>query len=195
MKNWTDSQLFDALRDGNKEAMSHLFLRHYDYLMHYGLQISGNRLQVQECLQELFIYLYEASYRLNGINQVRAYLFKSLRRRIIEKVKKEQQKNNSEQRFDKVDILFIREDLEEALVKQEQDRQRLAQALNRLPWRQREAIYLRYYNGLNTREIADIMGAANQTVLNTLYQALQNLRKHLQLKDFIGYCLLWMSSI
>lgn len=69
---------------------------------------------------------------------------------------------------------------------QQQIQQALTQALNALSWRQKEAVYLRYYNGLRTKEIAEIMGVANQTILNTLYQALKKIRKNKALKKMFG---------
>ena len=57
MKQWEDKELFSAIRNGDKEALSELFLRYYDYLKHYGLQIAHESTLVEECIQEMFIYI------------------------------------------------------------------------------------------------------------------------------------------
>ena len=108
---------------------------------------------------------------------VRAYLFKCLRRRVLEKIREEKKLKTSRDKWlYHVDIQFSPVDLEIQKNHKGATNKSLLKALNILPWRQREAIYLRYYNGLSTREIAEIMGVANQTVLNTLHQALKKLR-------------------
>lgn len=197
MDQWNDVELFAAVRNGDKEAFSQLFLRYYDYLKHYGFQMIQDVELVEECIQELFLYIFDAHARLGNVLQVKAYLFSSLRRRILEKTKKEARQQQLHQEFKHfTDIQFSEGDI--AKNYDTDLRESLADALNHLSWRQREAIYLRYYNGLNTKEIAEIMGVANQTILNTLHQALKNIRKHKRLKklfDYTASCLLIFSQL
>ena len=188
MNEWTDIQLFNALRDGHKDALSILYLRHYNYLMHYGLQIGADQILVEESIQELFTHLFESYDHFGEVRYVRAYLFKAFRRRVVAIMGYEKGRKNSENRWlDHVDMRFSINDFDNLHGDREKLQSVLVDALNNLPWRQREAVYLRYYNGLSTKEIAEIMGAANQTVLNTLFQALKKLRKYDQLKSVVGY--------
>ena len=181
-----DIELFTAVKDGDKNALSILYLNYYDFLMHYGTRIVPDIVIVEECIQELFLYIYEAKGRLGIVKNIKAYFFSSLRRRILKKIKAERKirdfgseiSNRTNIQFYSDEILFLKES-------QRNQRQALLHALNNLSWRQREAIYLRYYNGLSTNEIAEIMGVANQTILNTLYQAMKKLRKSAELKDLM----------
>lgn len=179
MKNRKDTEIFVAIKKGDQKALSVLFLRYYDYLCHYASRITTQQAIVEECIQELFIYIFEAHHKLGEVKFVKAYLFRSLRRRILEKLNKERRLQytllGTEElinvSFSAEDLLFQNEN--EACV-----RQTLADALNQLSPRQREAIYLRYYNNLSTKEIAEVMGVASQTILNTLHQALKKIRKN-----------------
>ncbi|MEM8523267.1 MAG: sigma-70 family RNA polymerase sigma factor [Bacteroidota bacterium] len=58
----------------------------------------------------------------------------------------------------------------------------LEQVLNELPTRQREVIYLKYYNNLSSKEIAEVMEISQQGVLNTLYKAFKKLRSNIKLQ-------------
>lgn len=187
MNTKSDNDLFALLRRGDESALSELFTRHYDYLLHYGCQITPQESQVEECIQELFLYLFESYHRLGDVRNVKAYLFSSLRRRIIDKVRTDRRRQyTAEIPLPATDILFQ----EDAIVLEEQEmRQILMEALNSLPWQQREAIYLKYYNHLSTREIAEVLGVANQTVLNTLYIALKKIRKNPSLRELMGFLL------
>ena len=186
MENWSDSLLFSAIREGNENALSILFIRYNTYLVHYGLRVLPERTTVEDCIQDLFVYLFESGKRIGEVRNVKAYLFKSLRRRITKVIQRESKRKQQEQA---VDIRFAKEDM--ALqAEQGQLVVTLVDALNNLPWRQREAVYLRYYNGLSTKEIAEIMGIANQTVLNTLHQAIKKLRKHDKFLVLTGLILL-----
>ncbi|MCP3929530.1 MAG: sigma-70 family RNA polymerase sigma factor [Bacteroidetes bacterium] len=186
----SDKQLFSALREGDNNALSILFLRHYDYLIHYGLRIVAETTIVEECIQDMFVYLFESHERLGKVENVKSYLFKALRRRIFEKLERERRFKKTEgQWLNRSDIRFSENDIFCWEKNQGQSQEVLLTVLNDLPWRQREAIYLRYYNGLSTKEIAAIMGVANQTVLNTLYQALKKVRIHKKLKSLVGFVL------
>ena len=61
----------------------------------------------------------------------------------------------------------------------------LQNAMNKLPERQKEAIYLKYYNNLSGQEIADIMNINHQSVRSTLAKALNNLRDDLGVSEEI----------
>jgi RNA polymerase sigma factor (sigma-70 family) len=53
---------------------------------------------------------------------------------------------------------------------------KLASLLNELPARQKEAIYLRYYEDMEYKQIAEIMNVNYQSVLNLIQKALNKLR-------------------
>lgn len=185
MNTMSDNDLFVLLSKGDESALSELFSRYYDSLMHYGYQITPQESLIEECIQELFLYLFEFYQRLGPVRNVKAYLYSSLRRRVIDKVKTHRKRYFSEQPLlPATDILFQ----EDALLLTEQEvRKALIEVLNNLPWQQREAIYLKYYNHLSTKEIAEVLGIANQTVLNTLHIALKKIRKDPTLRELMGY--------
>ena len=58
--------------------------------------------------------------------------------------------------------------------------QKLQQIMSQLPKRQREALYLRYYENLTYEEIADVMGLRRQAVANYLQYGIQKLRDYWQ---------------
>lgn len=183
MDNQSDAELFQMLRKGDKEALATLFSRYYDPLVHYGCRITPQTSLVEECIQELFLYIFESHARLGEVRQVKAYLYSSLQRRIVQALRQERKRGLlPEDDLQAISYLFVEADFH---LEEDQQRQSLAKALNSLPWQQREAIYLRYYNNLSTREIAEIMGIANQTVLNTLYLALKKIKNSFTLPELV----------
>jgi RNA polymerase sigma-70 factor (ECF subfamily) len=53
---------------------------------------------------------------------------------------------------------------------------RLAEAINRLPPRQKETIYLKFYKNLSNTEVAEIMGVHPQSVSNHVQKAIHKLK-------------------
>ena len=80
-----------------------------------------------------------------------------------------------------VDIQFTAEEL---ITNQETERfknKNISKLLNKLPKRQKEAIYLKYYSGLKAKEISEIMGINYQSVVNNLHKAIKSLKEEISI--------------
>lgn len=169
----SDTQLWESLKNGDKSALSLIFQEHYASLHHYGFKLAGNSSLVEDCLQELFLYIYEHRTSLGTVKYVRSYLFKSLRRSVIRALR-----NERKSVYVSLDESWnvIPNELDN-MNSDEEQRKLLAEMINTLAPRQREMIYLRYYNDLSPQEISDMLGVTYRGVVNTLYKAMVKLRK------------------
>jgi len=139
--------------------------------MHFGGKICPQTYLSEETIQELFLHLYERQTDLKQIQNLKAYLYIAFRRSLLTRLKK----IKSSTSVQLTDIHFTREEFLNPQSSEEESRQ-LIEHLNGLPWRQREALYLRYFNHLSSKEIADIMGIQAQVVSNMIYKALKKLK-------------------
>src|SRR5690625_7520840 len=62
-------------------------------------------------------------------------------------------------------------------------KQDLRDALDLLPERQKEVLFLKYYNGMSYDEIEEILAINYQSIRNHIYRALQKLRIHFMEKE------------
>ncbi len=60
-----------------------------------------------------------------------------------------------------------------------ESQKRLQQAIYYLPKRQQEVVFLKYYQGFDNEQIADLMAINRQSVANLLYKALTALKSQL----------------
>lgn len=187
MKSLSDKLVWKSLKEGNKEAFEILFKTFYSRLYNYGLKISKNIALTEDSLQDFFIYIYEHRENLSDLDTIAPYLFSSYRRYIIKILKK-----NQKQRFVKdldenlIDIQFT---VEEVITAQESisfKNKNLALLLNKLPKRQREVVFLKYYCNLNTSEISQTMDINYQSVVNTLHRAIKNLREDVLVSQLLN---------
>jgi RNA polymerase sigma-70 factor (ECF subfamily) len=74
------------------------------------------------------------------------------------------------------DVLLSYQVWQEALDLEEQKKEDLKEAIANLTPRQREVIYLKYFEGLSTRELAEILQIRAQSIYNLVHDALENLR-------------------
>lgn len=175
----TDQQLLENIKQGSEDSFSVLFKRYFPLLLHYGEKFTHDSNLSKECIQELFIYLYEHPHLLANIKSPKTYFYTAFRRQLITAVRKQQKLEQQKDILpDPLNIQFSKEDILIEQEEQQQQRTFISQLLNQLPARQREAVYLKYYGELSTKEIANIMGISPQGVLNMLYKAIKKLRKH-----------------
>lgn len=174
-----------AFKRGDRNALDQLFRTYYPMLYLYGLKIHSHRDIIEESLQEFFLYLFEHRQQLAVPKSVRSYLFKAYRRRLLRQLDKYRttRKLSENQMPWQPDIQIS---ADEILIRgEENDYQKsvLQKLIQQLPARQREVIYLRYYNNLAIDEIAEVLSISYQGTVNTIYKALKTLRKDVNLRQ------------
>ena len=171
-----DQALWQLLREGNEEAYSVLAQRYYAKLVHYGQKFTPNRQLVEDAIQDLLIRLWLSRQRLNNTPSVKFYLLKAFRHQLF-KVLNKSLHDSEVAEADTVGLMVF--SVEDQYIEWENDLQfksELNERLKHLPARQREVIYLRFFQGLALEEIADLLVIQTQSVSNLLQRALANLR-------------------
>ena len=178
--------LWKKFKRGNRSAFSILYRHYYSPLYFYALKTMGDQETAQECVQELFVVLWQSRTRLADVTSVKPYLFKSLRG-ILHRQTASRRKYSSPLPDQRYSMIFSQEDF---MIQQEEDAYRqatLTKVLNTLPARQREAVYLKYYEGLSYAQIAEVLQINYQSVVNLIYQAFQQLKKQPQLQNLCAH--------
>lgn len=185
---YSDAELWALFRAGDEQAFNRLVDRHYLPLFRYGTKLQRDTDAVKDCMQDLFIGLWNRRKTLSQVDQVRFYLVKSLRRDLYRLAQKNSQTVPlpDESLFDvefSVEHLLIAED------EQAENARRVAQLLNQLTPRQKEAIYLKFYENLDNARVAELMGVNYQVAANMISLSLRRLR---ELGTRQAFHLLWL---
>jgi RNA polymerase sigma factor (sigma-70 family) len=187
MSDLSDQALvWKRFKGGDQPAFSVLYQHHYTSLYFYALKSTGSTYQAQEYVQELFVNLWNRREGLADVRQVKPYLFKSLRSLLHRRSSTTHEELNCDEgsyglQFSPEDFLIQRED-------NAYREEMLAEVLNGLSPRQREAVYLRYYEDLSYSQIAEVLHINYQSVINLIYQAFKKLRKQPGLQKLVGKC-------
>lgn len=176
-----EKQLWEAFKKGDEHAFSIIFRDHYDFLYDYGLKLSQDEALVKDSIQELFIAMWRNKANLGEAYSIRHYLGKSLRRKIIRKLKPESIRVGLDEApgHESRSFAFHDTETENAGKNSGDQREQAVALLKTLPGKQQEVLFLRFYNELSFSEIADIMELNYQTVRNYAVLAIKNLRKKL----------------
>ncbi|CAG5069976.1 hypothetical protein DYBT9623_02716 [Dyadobacter sp. CECT 9623] len=160
---------------GDKSAFAEITELNYASLYHYGTRFTADRDLIKDCLQDLFLAIWEKRESLSDVAAIRPYLFQSLRNNLV-------RRNRRQSVFSEISGNEPFDDIspESDWIINETDQltsSRLRQAIDSLPKRQKEALYLKYYENLSYDEIAVVMGLQRQAVANYLQYGIQKLRE------------------
>ncbi|GAB2774411.1 sigma-70 family RNA polymerase sigma factor [Rhabdobacter roseus] len=178
-----ESYLWNLFREGDGSAFDTLIARHYRVLYHYGSKFSDDEDFVKDCIQDLCVDLWRNRSTLSATEHVKPYLLKALRRKIISTRQKPMYRLTERLPFDAYELEIENSALDKGIDEEttQAQLQRLNQLIESLSPRQREVVYLRYFQNLDFEEISTIMNVNTQSVRNLLYQAIKTLRQHLLL--------------
>lgn len=171
----SDATHWEAVKGGSTDAFETIFRTYYEFLFNYGLRFQADEDEVKDCIQVLFLTIWERRQHLGTTTSVRNYLLASLRRLILKRIKLQPTRVEiQEDRFD----FQVELPLETALILDETTTENLAllhHSLENLPERQKEAVYLKYYGDQSFAEIAAIMDITTRAVYKLIYKALDSL--------------------
>lgn len=163
-------------RGGDSQAFSCIHRELFNGLYSYALKLLQDNDLANDAVQELFARIWMKRDTIGTLSKVKPYFFTALRRQILNQLRKLHLRELKISRMARPDIDFSPEEIvvrtEEYLSLQN----KIAELLNGLPKRQKEVIYLHYFEDMDYTQIAAIMGIHYQSVLNLTQKALQKLR-------------------
>ncbi len=172
--------LWARLCNGDREAFGEIYRRYFPLLFRYCVRFTTDRALVKDMLQDFFSQLYIQRAGLSLPVNLKSYLMVSARRKLFRYLDKsahgpssleEGTASNFALEVSPESILINRQHTE-------QTTRLLQQKLDTLTLRQKEAIYLRFYEGLSYEEIADIMVLKEVKYARTLiYRAIAELKE------------------
>lgn len=160
-----------------RQVFERVFSSNYQTFFNIGFSICRNREFTKDILQNFFLELWEIEVWEKDIQDLDAYLFRSFYRKAIREVKNEQKR----QEYTLPPYLEIPipsfEDLWIEVQEQASIQQKINQAMERLPEKQRQALALRFQEGWEYDKIAKKTGKSRQTIYNQIHEAVKKLKK------------------
>lgn len=168
-----DAELVEKMKGGDKHAFDMLYEKYKDMVCRTAYLITGSHADGEDVMQETFIKVYLHCRELRKNDQFRFWLFRILNRTAWQMAKKQKREQPDEHILEKADKETAHSS-DDALFQMDRD-SRIWQAVSSLEARQRTVIVLYYYNGLSTKQIAQIMQCMEGTVKSRLYTARKRL--------------------
>ena len=174
--------LWIKFKDGDNDALSKLYSEFAHELYSYGLKIANDDHLVKDCIQEVFIQLIEKRKTLQITPRIQFYLFKSLRNKIIEELRTKTKKRDIIEQLTDNKAGEYEQHAEQLMINSEEEKsikKILSSSIAKLPNRQKEIIYLKYTEGFNYDEIAELLNIDKASARTLLYRSLKTIKEQL----------------
>ena len=178
----TDDELVALFMSGCNEAFDELLLRYQDRLYSYISYIVRNDDMADDLFQETFmkaiVTIRQGRYVESG--RFSAWLTRIAHNLVIDKYRQDRNSNvisNDASDADLFNDVSLSDITVEMKMITEQSLTDVGRLLKELPDNQKEVLYMRFYQDLSFKEIADATGVSINTALGRMRYGLINLRK------------------
>lgn len=174
-----------------EKDIASIYTLYVDDLFTYGCYLGFAREAVKDAIHDIFIKITTDSDKLDDISNIKFYLFRSLKNRLLD-IHKNQKEYTGLDNIDPLrEITFnIEVNVEELMIEEEEQMEiktGIEQMLNSLTDRQREIIYLRYVQGYDYQQIAELLHISVHGCRKLVSKALLNLREKYAVLFLSGY--------
>jgi RNA polymerase sigma-70 factor (ECF subfamily) len=168
-KKITDKELVELANKGSEEAMNTLYERYRGWVYSLAFRLCGNREDAQDILQEVFIYFFNKFPGFELRSSLKTFLYPVVKNITIGNIRKKRKvvpMNDSA-------LLEIPDKSPNWAA----EIRKLSEYLEGFSTAERELVFLRYYDGLQLNEIADIFKVPVGTIKSRLNRLLARIRE------------------
>ena len=182
LKKLTDDQLVELYVQSNNEAFDELLARYKDKLYSYIFFNVHNEDMANDIFQETFVraIMTIQQGRYTAAGKFQAWITRIARNQIIDQFRLNKNENtisNDDCEGDIFNDVRISVQPIENQMLTEQMLEEACQLMDELPMNQREVVYMRFFQGLSFKEIAETTGVSINTALGRMRYAILNMRK------------------
>lgn len=165
--------------EGDSDAYGWIYTAHIRALYAYGRHFTPDAELVKDCIQEVFTAIYKKRRTLLTPDNVKLYLFISLKNRLLNALCKKQLQTPD---ADPETLTFLVDTTaEDELIRHETrliQQSEIRRILSILTPRQREIIYYRFVEELSYEEICRLMDLNYQSAHNLIQRSLKKIREN-----------------
>lgn len=180
-------KLAQRLKQGEVGAIEMIYRGYFHRLLCYGVQVAGpgHEHEVEDVIQEFFIWLAENSAKADQIRNFESYMFHSIRRNLQCRLNAGKKNHAARERYvNRTSSLqeFTSHSPEQIHIQHEESesiKTLIQKELDHLPPYLKEVLYLRYFEDKSYPEIAAILSVSDQAAYNYVHRAIKRLKRRI----------------
>ena len=161
--------------DHDRRAYTDMIQKYSKQLFDFGYRFCPDEDIVKDCIQQLYLDLWNRRFDISENSTIKSYLFKAIRNRVLREKDKWFKNEMLDDNYDFALELAIDSKLITDIANLELA-EKVRKVIQTLPSRQREIIYLKFFEDLDIQQISSIMNINKQSVHNLLQKAYSSIR-------------------
>ena len=187
-----DRRLFESVKAGNGNAFESLFHKYYAVLCNYAATYLDERVEVEDVVQEVFVYLWSQRESVVIQNSVKSYLYSAVKYIVLDVLKhRAVERSHSQLLTEFWEDLMRTTYSEEELFQLEQIRK----VVDGLPAQCRIVFTMSCLDGKKYKEIAEELQISVNTVKSHVLKAYREIREHIVLTDKVSVLFFWFFRV
>lgn len=175
---------FVKFKKGDDGAFTFFYKSFINDLYAYGISLGGDKEAVRDAIQDVFMKIYFGEKDFSSIDHLKYFLLKSLKNELYNLYKSKAYSATTDISEDILNFSITTTVLDQII--DDEDRiiikHKIETLLAKLTSRQKEAIYLRYIQGLEYLEIAEILDMTPHAARKLISRSMKRLRDDQQLQ-------------
>ena len=179
----TDQELVQAYLDGNNHAFDELLARNQDNIFGYIIKVVEDEELANELFQETFLKIISKlqNHQYTETGRLQWWMLRVAHNVVIDYYRDQKKifvvdapKENDLSAVKSDELVDVNRETE---LTNQRTLKQLVLLMNALPAPQREVVYMRYFQDMSFKEIAEEVGCSINTSLGRMHYALINMRK------------------
>ena len=181
-----DKYVWEEFKNEAEHALPYIYRNNVDFLFFYGKKFTADEEFILDMIQDLFCDLIKYRKKLGETDNIRLYLLKSFRRKLLRGIesKRKLTKLDSDYHLE-AEIVFS---IEEEIITDEEQARRIKfirQGLQELNAKQREVIYYKFTLGYDYSQICEIMSITYDSARQSVSRGINSLKQYMSDNNFI----------
>ena len=174
-KDFDDKYLLKLFIDGEKDALSEIFIRHKSKMKSVAFRITKNDQDAEDVVQNSMISIMKSAHKFRGESAVTTWIYKIVSNAAIDKLRS----LKSIQNLENLNELIVND----TEINHKDFSLDFLNALNSLPLNQREVVFLIDFEGFSIKDAAKKLKCAPGTIKSRCHRAHEKLAKQLRLQN------------
>lgn len=182
-----DGELVEIVRNSNQERYGEIIERYQGKLFAYLFRLIGSRDEAQDILQDVFLKAYRNLQSYDSTRKFSSWIYRIAHNEAVNFIKRKSLKRfipweDIASTKDKMDMASFEDGADKAWLRKEIGKE-VNMALEKIPFKYKQVLVLRYYSDKSYEEISDILGKPMNTVGTLISRAKQKLSQELKGQD------------
>ncbi len=175
-----DKYIWEEFKNNEDHALSYIYRQNIDFLFFYGKKFTTDEGFILDMIQDLFCDLIKYRKKLSETDNIRLYLIKSFRRKLLKGIESRKKLAKLDGDYNlEPEIVFS---IEEKIITDDDQSRRIKfirQGLQELNPKQREVIYYKFTLGYDYSQICEIMSITYESARQLVSRAINSLKQYL----------------